>query len=172
LNPGLIAPEAFYNTYSPVQSKYSYAPKSVQFGNTFNAQQYNQAAAPATPFGLQNFTAPLTSAQIDDIIAGRPYTPAPGVPSATRREAYAPAPAVPAGLGYIPIAGNYRAPTAAASVTKVLNDPNATDEAKIAAVLGPNYAYDQQNALANGDQKTYWLIQDKIDRILAGTYKP
>jgi hypothetical protein len=53
LNPGQIAPTAFYNTTNPVQSQFSWGQHGYQTGPTFNADLYNAAPGPVTPWGLQ-----------------------------------------------------------------------------------------------------------------------
>jgi len=60
LNPGWIAPTPFYNTTSPVQSQFYWGAHPFQAGPTFNAQLYNQAFAPQTPWGVQQAFQPLT----------------------------------------------------------------------------------------------------------------
>ena len=91
LNPGLMAPTPFYQTYNPAQSQFSWGPHGYQTGTAFNAQAYNQAPASATPYGLQQLGVPLTAEQIADILAGRASAPGPIAPMATRTQDYNPA---------------------------------------------------------------------------------
>ena len=66
LNPGWIAPTPFYNTTSPVQSQFYWGSHPFQAGPAFNAQLYNQAFAPQTPWGAQQMAQPLTP---DEMVA-------------------------------------------------------------------------------------------------------
>ena len=58
LNPGMIAPTEFYQTTSPVQSKFSWGAHPFQAGTEFNAAEWNSGAGAATPWGLQQMAGP------------------------------------------------------------------------------------------------------------------
>ena len=59
LNPGWIAPTPYYQTTSPVQSKYYWGQHPYQPGSTFDAALYNQVQAPAVPWGVQQARTPF-----------------------------------------------------------------------------------------------------------------
>jgi hypothetical protein len=69
LNPGyMVNPPTFYNTTSPVQSKFNYTPKAYQPGPTFDPLAYNNVpGARATPWGLQQLYTPT---DINTYLAG------------------------------------------------------------------------------------------------------
>ena len=59
LNPGFINPQPFYQTTSPVQSRYNWSQqRPYQPGPVFDQALYNQVPAPAQPFGLQQMFTP------------------------------------------------------------------------------------------------------------------
>jgi hypothetical protein len=87
LQPGLIAPQEFYKTYSPVQSKFSWGTHGFQTGTQFDAKAWNQAAASETPWGIQELAKPMSAEDIMATINGTYKVSAPG-PVATRMEAY------------------------------------------------------------------------------------
>lgn len=88
LNPGWIEPTPFYNTTDPVQSQYSWSGHGFQEGPAFNAQKYNQAAAPVTPWGIQHIDEPLTPQEMVAASRGQ-YTPPQTVEQpAIRAQAY------------------------------------------------------------------------------------
>ena len=96
LNPGFIAPTAFYNTTSPAQAQYYWGPHGFQTGPTFNQQQWNQAPAPNTPWGIQNIAKPMTPEQYTAAYQGRTLPAQPPLPVATRLAAPVAGPVVPA----------------------------------------------------------------------------
>jgi hypothetical protein len=69
LNPGyMVNPPTFYNTTSPVQSKFNYTPKAYQPGPVFDPLAYNNVpGARATPWGLQQLYTPT---DINTYLAG------------------------------------------------------------------------------------------------------
>jgi hypothetical protein len=159
LNPGWIAPTPFYNTTDVAQSKFNWGMKGYQEGPRFNAQAYNQAPGSATPWGLQQLAKPLTQAQIADIIAGRPISATPTVAPATRAQAYNPASMV------TPNANNvFQLPTVRAPVSS-----NTTAVSAAPTALEQQLAYDQQLALAQGNDALYWDIQARLDALKKGT---
>jgi hypothetical protein len=167
LNPGYIAPEAFYNTYNNVQSKYNWGSKGFQTGPKFDARGYNQAYGSETPWGLQQMAQPLSGSQIADIIAGRDLAAGPVVPNANRRDAYNPASMI------TPDATNtYQLPTIAqraptSAVAPVSTNPADTaQQAEISRQLGANWFNRQQAAAAAGDWETYNDIQQKVNAII------
>lgn len=90
LNPGWIEPTPFYNTTDPVQSQYSWAGHGFQEGPAFNAQKYNQAAAPITPWGIQHSAQPLTPQEMVAASRGQYQAPQTIQQPAIRAEAYHP----------------------------------------------------------------------------------
>ena len=111
LNPGMIAPTAFYNTNSPVQSQYFWGGHPFQGGDTFNAQLYNQAPAPATPWGLQQMAQPLSPEDMQAIIHGTYQPPALNAP-ASRVVAFNPYAVQQANAMAMPVAAPVAAPVA------------------------------------------------------------
>jgi hypothetical protein len=94
INPGFIQAQPFYNTTNAAQSKFFWGGHGPQFisnnpAQPFNAQAYNQAAAPNTPWGLGQIAAPLSPEEVEQAIAGT-YKQRAGTPAATRLEAYKP----------------------------------------------------------------------------------
>ena len=167
MNPGYIQPTAFYNTTNPNQSKFYWGGHGYQYGPTFDAQQYNQVAAPVTPYGLQGQAQPLTGQQITDVINGVPLVRQPIRP-ATRVEQYRADTRTPPSYGQIkldPRYGNTVATTAAAVAPASTNPRNQ----EIAAKLGANWFNRQQAAAASGDWDTYYEIQRQVDAILNPT---
>jgi hypothetical protein len=75
LNPGFIAPPTYYNTTSPVQSRYYYGPRPYQPGPTFDPQLYNTVPAPAQPWGLQQMYTPINLDQYLQTFAPGPVAP-------------------------------------------------------------------------------------------------
>jgi hypothetical protein len=141
------------------QSKFNWGMKGYQVGPKFDAQAYNQAPGSATPWGLQQLAKPLTSAQIADLIAGRPMSQQPVAAPATRAQAYNPASMI------TPNATNvYQLPT-------VRTTPVSSNAAVSAGptALEQQLAYDQQQALAQGDNALYWDIQARLDALKNGT---
>lgn len=90
LNPGFIAPTPFYQTNDPAQSQFFWGSRGFQTGPGFNAAQYNQAAAPASPWGAQSVAKPLTPEEFALAAQGR-YTAPAAVTPATRVQPYNPA---------------------------------------------------------------------------------
>ena len=75
LNPGFIAPPTYYNTTSPVQSRYYYGPRPYQPGPTFDPVLYNTVPAPAQPWGLQQMYTPIDLDQYLQTFAAGPVAP-------------------------------------------------------------------------------------------------
>jgi hypothetical protein len=75
LNPGFIAPPTYYNTTSPVQSRYYYGPRPYQPGPTFDPQLYNTVPAPAQAWGLQQMYTPINLDQYLQTFAPGPVAP-------------------------------------------------------------------------------------------------
>jgi hypothetical protein len=166
LNPGWIAPENFYNTYDPAQSKYNWGTHGYQTGPKFDARGYNQAYGNETPWGLQQMAVPLSGQQIADIVAGRDLAAGPVVPNANRRDAYNAASMV------TPNATNtYQlplpTPRATTPTTPTSTNPaNTAQQAEISRQLGANWFNRQQAAAAAGDWETYNDIQQKVNAII------
>jgi hypothetical protein len=89
LNPGWIAPTPFYHTNDPAQSQFYWGSHGFQAGPTFNAQAFNQAPAPMTPWGAQDVAEPLTPEQTRAAYTGT-YTPIATATPATRVQPYNP----------------------------------------------------------------------------------
>jgi len=144
-----------------MQSKFFWGQHGFQEGPKFNEVLYNQAAAPDTPWGLQQVATPLTSQQIEDIVMGRNVT-TPVVPNATRREAYAQGPVAPSyGQRKLePKITNQPASNVAYSPSTTYNNPELTKQ------LGANWFNRQQAAANAGDWETYYAIQKQVDQIL------
>jgi hypothetical protein len=162
LNPGWISPTSFYNTNDPAQSKFAWGQHGYQPGPTFNEVLYNQAAAPATPWGLQQLAKPLSSQQIQDMVAGKQIT-TPTVAPATRKEAYAKGPVAPT-FGQVMLNPSYKGTAVAPGATT-----SGTTDAQfklVAEKLGPNWASDLQRAATNGDWAEYNRIQQEVNSIL------
>jgi hypothetical protein len=142
--------------------------KGYQVGPKFDPVAYNQAPGSATPYGLQQLARPLTSAQIADLIAGRPMSQQPVAAPATRTQAYNPASMIQ------PNATNtYQLPTVTAPIvpTALTTTPVSTDQryAEVTRQLGANWFNRQQAAAAAGDYETYYAIQRQVDAILNPT---
>jgi hypothetical protein len=163
LNPGWISPTAFYNTNDPAQSKFFWGQHGYQPGPKFNDTLYNQAAAPETPWGLQQIAKPLTGQQIQDMIAGKQIT-TPTVANATRKEAYAQGPVVPT-YGQVQLNPAYKGTAVAPGATTSGGTTDAQFK-QIADKLGPNWASDMQKAATNGDWAEYNRIQQEVNTIL------
>ena len=89
LNPGWITPTPFYQTTNPAQSQFYWGSHGFQNGPTFNAQAFNQAPAPMTPWGAQSVAEPLTPEQTQAAYMGT-YTPISEATPATRVQPYNP----------------------------------------------------------------------------------
>ena len=163
LNPGFMAPTAFYNTNDPAQSMFNWGQGGYQPGPTFNEVLYNQAAAPNTPFGLQQLAKPLTSQQIQDMIAGREIT-TPTVAPATRKEQYVKGPVAPT-YGQVMLNPSYKGTAATTGATTSGGTTDAQFKL-ISEKLGPNWATDLQTAATNGDWAEYNRIQQEVNSIL------
>lgn len=96
LNPGFIQPTAFYHTTSPAQAQYYWGPHGFQSGSKFNQQQWNQAPAPETPWGIQNIAKPMTPEEYAAAYQGRTLPAQAPLPVATRLAAPVAGPVVPA----------------------------------------------------------------------------
>ena len=178
LNPGFIQPGAFYNTTNPNQSKFFWGGHGYQAGPDFDQRQYNQVAAPVTPYGLQGQAQPLTGQQISNVIAGQPLVQAPVVP-ATRVEQYRPNYNRPPSYGQIQLNPQYggsaattATPAAAArSIAPQMSTaaPATGNMDQVTAQLGPNWFNKQQASAAAGDWDSYYQIQQQVDNIM---YQP
>jgi hypothetical protein len=160
----LIAPTPFYRTTDPAQSKFNWGMKGYQEGPTFNAQAYNQAPGPDTPYGLQQLAKPLTQAQIADLIAGRPIRQQPAAAPATRTEAYNPASMITPNANNVYQLPTITAPVAPTTPVVPVNQDPRYDE--VAKKLGANWFNRQQAAAAAGDWETYNLITQQVNAIL------
>ena len=168
MNPGWIDPTQFYNTTDPAQSQFFWGQHGYQEGPTFNAQAYNQAEASNTAWGLQQLAQPLTTAQIDDIIAGRPISyPIAPQPINTRVEQYNPASMVTPNNTNV-----YQLPTLPVAPTANTQVSANTDTDRIMSILGNDVFQRQQTALENNDMTTYWTLQGQMDAILNPTTDP
>jgi hypothetical protein len=147
-----------------VQSQFYWGGHGYQYGPTFNQKEYNQVAAPETPFGLQQGFTPLTGQQINDIIAGKQVS-GPVSPNATRVEQYRADTRTPPSYGQVELKPAYK--TTAGSVAPT-NTNNVSDAQynRITEVLGPNWFNRQQAAAQAGDWETYNMIQNQINNIL------
>ena len=163
LNPGFMAPTAFYNTNDPAQSMFNWGQGGYQPGPTFNEVLYNQAAAPNTPFGLQQLAKPLSSQQIQDMIMGREIT-TPTVAPATRKEQYVKGPVAPT-YGQVKLNPAYKNTS---TTTNATTSGGVTDQqyTKIVEKLGKNWATDLQVAAQNGNWEEYNRIQQEVNSIL------
>jgi hypothetical protein len=173
INPGWIQPTPFYNTTNPAQSRFFWGAHGPQFAGPnpaqpFNAQAYNQVAAPVTPWGLQQVAAPLTKADYDAIIAGTYRAPQPVAP-ATRAEAYRAPTQVAPSYGQVRVGANIPAPgpvapTTTTGRTSSLYTPD--QQATIAQALGADWQRRLDNAALNGDYATIVAIQNQIAAVL------
>jgi hypothetical protein len=76
LNPGHIRAPDFYNTTSPIQSKFNWNPKPYQPGPAFNPLTYNSVPnAPAVPWGLQQMQTQYDLNNLIQSINANPGTP-------------------------------------------------------------------------------------------------
>jgi hypothetical protein len=76
LNPGFVQPTAFYQTFSPVQSRYYYGAHPYQPGPRFDQTLYNTVpGAPQTPFGLQQMYTPTDLNQYLSQFTAGPVAP-------------------------------------------------------------------------------------------------
>ena len=166
LNPGYIQPTAFYKTNDPVQSQFYWGQHGYQYGPTFNQQQYNQVAAPETPYGLQQGFKPLTSEQISAIVQGREPVMAPIAPAATRIEQYRPDNRIPPESGQIRLTPNYKPSNVSGPVmpNDIATPTGSYDD--VNNKLGEDWSYRMQQAAAVGDWKTYYAIQQQVNDIL------
>ena len=171
INPGWIQPTAFYNTTNPAQSKFFWGGHGPQFAtgtgsSPFNAQAYNQVAAPETPWGLGQVQSPLSPEDMKNIIAGT-YQQPQGTPAASRAEAYrAPTQTAPI-YGQVQVGGPTApttTPTTTGGATKELY--TADQKSQISQQLGANWQKDLDNAALNGDYATIVRIQNQINAIL------
>mgnify|MGYP007049610227 CR=1 FL=1 len=181
LNPGFIQPGAFYNTTNPNQSKFFWGGHGYQAGPDFDQRQYNQVAAPVSPWGLQGQAQPLTGQQISDVIAGQPLVQAPVAP-ARRVEQYRPNYNRPPSYGQIKLTPQYggsAATPAAAAMSDMtpmsaapanfVAGPTGDNMDRVTAQLGPNWFNKQQASAAAGDWDSYYQIQQQVDNIM---YQP
>jgi hypothetical protein len=171
INPGYIQPRAFYNTTNDAQSKFFWGGHGPQFvsnnpAQPFDARAYNQAAAPATPWGRGQVAAPLSPADMAAIMAGTYRAPT-GTPAATRAEAYAPNPYAVPSYGQVQVGGPVAPTTTTPTSTGRTKDLYTADQkATITASLGKDWQSRLDNAALNGDYATIVAIQRQIDSIL------
>jgi hypothetical protein len=160
LNPGLIETTPFYNTTNDAQARYYYGDLGFQTGPKFDAASYNAVAAPATPFGIQGVARPLSAADYENVIMGRPFTPEQFTP-ATRRQAYNPA------LLQTPVGQSGSAQPVSGPVAPTTTyNMNSAEIQQISAVLGPVTAQALAIAMANGDMATVNAIKSQYDYAL------
>jgi hypothetical protein len=169
INPGFIQPTAFYNTTNPAQSKFFWGGHGPQFGtNQFNAQAYNQVAAPNTPWGLGQVQAPLSPDDMKNIIAGT-YRAPQGTAPATRAEAYKPSEFAATQYGQVRVGGpvNPAGTTTTPSGSTATKDLYTADQkTAISAQLGSDWQARLDKAALNGDYATIVDIQNRINSIL------
>jgi len=168
INPGWIQPQAFYNTTNDAQSKFFWGGHGPQFSsggaNPFNAQAYNQVAAPNTPWGRGQIMAPLSPEEVQQAIAGT-YQQRPGTAPATRVEAYRPQTMTAPQYGQVQISSI--APGANVTTpSKTTSQYTAEQTALIAQTLGSDWQARQQKAALDGDYSTLVEMQRQIDAIL------
>jgi hypothetical protein len=175
INPGWIQAKPFYNTTNAAQSKFYWGGHGPQFAsgvaNPFNAQAYNQVAAPETPWGLGQIAAPLSPEEVQQAIAGT-YKQRVGTPAATRAEAYQPQTLTAPEYGQVKVGMNVpTAPIAPPGTTTPTKDLYTADQkTQITQALGANWQKDLDNAALNGDYATVVRIQNQIDAILNPVY--
>jgi hypothetical protein len=171
INPGYIQPTAFYNTTNPAQSKFFWGGAGPQFysGNPaqpFNAQAYNQVAAPSTPWGLGQIAAPLSPDEVQQAIAGT-YKQRAGTPAATRVEAYKPNTIPVPQYGQVRVGMNIpQAPIAPTTPSNNTSAYTPAQSSQIETALGKDWQAKQQRAALNGDYATLVEMQKIIDAIL------
>lgn len=104
LNPGFMNPTPFYNTFDDAQSKFSWGARAFQPGPTFDANLYNAAPAPQTPWGAQQIAQPLSPEQFARAAQGLPVAQQPVQAAQRVRPAgpVAPAPMTVAGPSFTP----------------------------------------------------------------------
>lgn len=157
LNPGLIETTPFYNTTNDAQARYYYGDHGFQTGPAFDAASYNAVAAPDTPFGNQGVAKPLSAADYENIILGRPFTPEQFTP-ATRRQAYNPA------LLQTPVGQSGSAqPVSGPVAPSTTYTMNPAEIQQISSVLGPAMAQALAAAMAAGDMETVNNIKSQYD---------
>jgi hypothetical protein len=167
LNPGYIQPTAFYNTNDPAQSKFYWGGHGPQFGPTFNAEAYNQVAAPNTPFGLQQVAGPLSPEDYAAITAGT-YQPPMAAAPATRAQAYrAPTQTAPS-YGQVQIAAPI-APTAMTTGNRSSSMYSPEQITYLNTALGSDWQARQDRAALDGDYSTIVTIQNQINSALNPT---
>jgi hypothetical protein len=165
LNPGYIQPTAFYNTTDPAQSQFYWGGHGPQFGPTFNAEAYNQVAAPNTPFGISQVARPLSPADYAAIAAGT-YQPPAAVAPATRAQAYrAPTQTAPS-YGQVQVGGPV-APSSIAPAGRSGSMYTPEQMTRINTVLGADWQTRQDRAALNSDYATIADIQNQISSALA-----
>ena len=175
INPGFIQPRAFYNTTNPAQSKFFWGGHGPQFVSSnpaqpFNAQAYNQVAAPNTPYGLGQVAAPLSPAEVQAAINGT-YVSRPGTPAATRAEAYTPQTLAAPSYGQVKVGGPV-APTITQPKSTATKDLyTANQKVSISSALGSDWQSKMDKAALNGDYATIVDMQRQIDSILNPVYE-
>ena len=158
LNPGYIAPGDFYKTTSPVQSRFYYGQHPYQTGGptgqVFDPVLYNTVPeAPRTPWGLQQMAAPL---------GANPYAPGSAVPAKSAVSPFspdilkAPSYAAPPAGAMAPV-GVQVTPAKTTPISPYVSSGTSTNTAT------QQLAYDQQLALAAGNNDLYWQLQARID---------
>ena len=123
--------------------------------------------APDTPYGLQQMAKPLTMAQINDMIMGRPFTPDTVAP-ATRRVPITDANRNVMNFDYSKV-GQLPVITAPIAPTQIAPTTVSPINAELTRQLGANWFNRQQAAAAAGDWETYYAIQRQVDAILNPT---
>jgi hypothetical protein len=81
INPGWISATPYYNTTSPVQAQYYWGAHNPSLGTT-NEWNTPIAAAPATPWGIQQGPSPLNIQQLINSQATNPINTTPVAPVA------------------------------------------------------------------------------------------
>jgi hypothetical protein len=162
LNPGLIETTPFYNTTNDAQARYYYGDHGFQTGPKFDAASYNAVAAPNTPFGIQGVARPLSAADYENVIMGRPFTPEQFTP-ATRAQAYNPA-LLQTPVGQLSGGGAQPVTGPVAPTTNYTMNPAEIQQ--ISAVLGPALAQALAQAMAAGDMETVNNIKGQYEYAL------
>jgi hypothetical protein len=158
----LIETTPFYNTTNDAQARYYYGDHGFQTGPKFDAASYNAVAAPNTPFGIQGVARPLSAADYENVIMGRPFTPEQFTP-ATRAQAYNPA-LLQTPVGQLSGGGAQPVTGPVAPTTNYTMNPAEIQQ--ISAVLGPALAQALAQAMAAGDMETVNNIKGQYEYAL------
>jgi hypothetical protein len=172
INPGYIQPTEFYHTTDPAQSKYFWGGHGPQFesGNPaqpFNAQAYNQVAAPGTPWGLQQVAKPLSPDDYLAMLRGTYQAPAAPAP-ATRAEAYHAPTQIAPSYGQVQVGGAVAPVKPTANITSSSIYTPAQIE-KLNTALGSDWQAQINRAALNNDTGTIIDLHTRINNTLYPT---